>query len=55
MQIKQMATTGACQISAHVTNEQDIWIEVRTFYEIDEKEAVARFMNVIWSSGWRLV
>lgn len=55
MQIKQMPNTGAWQISAPVTNEQDTWVEIRTFYGIDEKEAVARYMNVIWSSGWRLV
>lgn len=55
MQIKQMPNTGAWQISAPVTNEQDTWVEIRTFYGIDEKEAVARYMNVIWSAGWRLV
>ena len=55
MQIKQMPNTGAWQISAPVTNESDTWVEVRTFYGVDENEAVAKFMNTVWSLGWRIL
>ena len=53
MQIKQMANTGAWQIAETVTNGHDSWVEIRTFYGIDEKQAVATFYNTIWSMGWQ--
>jgi hypothetical protein len=53
MQIKQMASTGAWQISETVTNGHDTWVEIRTFYGIDEKHAIASFYNAIWSMGWQ--
>jgi hypothetical protein len=43
---------GAWQISAPVNNGHDIWVEIRTYYDVDEKEAVARFYNGVWNSGW---
>jgi hypothetical protein len=53
MQINQTAR-GAWQIAAAVTNKHDTWIEFRTFYGVDEKEALARFYNGVWNSGWEL-
>jgi hypothetical protein len=53
MQIKQMANTGAWQISDVVTNGQTSWVEIRTFYGIDEKQAIASFYNAVWSMGWQ--
>ena len=51
MQITQ-TNRGAWQISAPVTNGQDIWIEIRTYHDINEKQALASFYNTIWSMGW---
>jgi hypothetical protein len=53
MQISKTAK-GAWQIAAAVTNKHDTWIEFRTFYGVDEKEALARFYNGVWNSGWEL-
>ena len=53
MQISQTAK-GAWQIAAAVTNKHDTWIEFRTFYGVDEKEALARFYNGVWNSGWEM-
>lgn len=43
---------GAWQVSAPVTNGHDTWVEIATFYDIDEKEAIARFYNGVWNLGW---
>ncbi len=43
---------GAWQISAPVTNGHQTWVEFGTFYGVDEKEALARFYNGVWNSGW---
>ena len=55
MDIQHMKNTGAWQVSAPVTNGKDTWVEFRTFHEIDEKQAIAGFYNVVWSMGWTLV
>ena len=51
MRINQMPN-GAWQISAAVTNKHDTWIEIRTFYNVDEKEALARYYNTVFNMGW---
>lgn len=43
---------GAWQVSAPVTNGRDTWVEINTYYGVDEKEALARFYNGVWNSGW---
>lgn len=53
MQISQTAK-GAWQIAAAVTNQHDTWIEFRTFYGINEKEAVARFYSTVFQMGWSM-
>jgi hypothetical protein len=54
MQISKTAK-GAWQISAPVTNQHTTWVEIRTFYGIDEKQAIASFYNAVWSMGWEPV
>lgn len=51
MQISKTAK-GAWQISESITNGKDIWVEIRTFYGVDEKQAIASYYNTIWSMGW---
>lgn len=53
MQISKTAK-GAWQVSAPVSNGHDVWVEIQTFYGINEKEAVARFYNGVWNAGWEL-
>jgi hypothetical protein len=54
MQISKTAK-GAWQVSAPVTNQHTTWVEIRTFYGIDEKQAIASFYNAVWSMGWEPV
>lgn len=51
MQISKTAK-GAWQVTDVVTNGHTSWAEIRTFYGIDEKHAIASFYNTIWSMGW---
>lgn len=51
MQITKTAK-GAWQLAEPVTNGHTDWVEVRTYYDIDEKHAIASFYNAIWSMGW---
>jgi hypothetical protein len=51
MQIQRLSS-GAWQVYAAVSNGHQTWMEFRTFYGIDEKEAVARYYNAIWGMGW---
>jgi len=51
MQIQQLPN-GAWQIYAPVSNGHQTWVEFRTFYNINEKEALARYYNTIWDMGW---
>jgi len=53
MKIEQMPNTGAWRVSDVITNGQTSWVEIRTFYGIDEKQAIASFYNTIWSMGWQ--
>jgi hypothetical protein len=53
MQINQTAK-GAWQIAAAVTNKHDTWIEIRTFYGVGDKEALARYYNTVFSMGWEM-
>ena len=55
MQIVRMPSTGAWQISDTITNGHDRWVEIRTFYNVDEKQAIASYYNTIWSMGWYAV
>ena len=43
---------GAWQVSAPISNGHDTWIEIRTFYDVNQTEAIARFYNGVWDSGW---
>ena len=52
MQTVRMPNTGAWQISDTITNGHDRWVEIRTFYGVTEREAVASYYNAIWSMGW---
>jgi hypothetical protein len=54
MQISKTAK-GAWQVSAPVTNGHTTWVEIRTYYGINEKHAVASFYNAVWSMGWEPV
>jgi hypothetical protein len=51
MQIVQ-TNRGAWQVSAPVTNGHTTWVEIRTYHDINEKQAIASFYNTIWSMGW---
>jgi hypothetical protein len=53
MKIEMMPNTGAWRVSDVITNGQTSWVEIRTFYGIDEKQAIASFYNTIWSMGWQ--
>jgi hypothetical protein len=53
MKIELMPNTGAWRVSDVITNGQTSWVEIRTFYGIDEKQAIASFYNTIWSMGWQ--
>jgi hypothetical protein len=54
MQLTKTAK-GAWQVSAPVTNGPDTWVEIRTYYDIPEKHAIASFYNTVWSMGWEPV
>jgi hypothetical protein len=54
MQLTKTAK-GAWQVSAPVTNGHTTWVEIRTYYGINEKHAVASFYNTVWSMGWEPV
>jgi hypothetical protein len=55
MQVQQLPSSGAWQVSAMVSNGRDSWLEFSTFYGVPEKEAIARFINAVHSAGWTVI
>jgi len=56
MNVFRVKSSGAWQVTALVTNGQDSWLEIATFYGgIGSKEAQARFVNGVQNAGWELV